>query len=161
MCCAFAPFVRRKPASDSNRGGTSAVPRDAQVGVIGHPLGDRPSFRPRVERAPVQTVPSTSHELSAIAECGKGEECSDDHDDHGHESETLRSNTSESNFVCDLPVGEATPSGGKPMATYATGEGPLEFIADTGTSFFIVPEEDLTTRMRKKVTKLNLSLIHI
>ena len=41
-----------------------------------------------------------------------------------------------------------------PTAAYAKPHGPVEFIADTGTSFFVLPEENVSERMRKRIHTL-------
>ena len=41
-----------------------------------------------------------------------------------------------------------------PPAAYAQPHGPVEFIADTGTSFFVLPEENVSERMRKRMHTL-------
>ena len=42
----------------------------------------------------------------------------------------------------------------KPQAAWAQSHGPVEFIADTGSSFYVLPQEEISERMRRKIHQL-------
>ena len=42
----------------------------------------------------------------------------------------------------------------RPTAAFAQSNGPVEFIVDTGASFYILPEEEISGRMRKRIQKM-------
>ena len=47
-----------------------------------------------------------------------------------------------------------------PTAAYAQPHGPVEFIADSGTSFFVLPEENVSERMRKRIHTLAMATVN-